>query len=223
MGRGLICIDSARPPIGTGRATARAPFGGGLTAPWPYGRRVLRPARAGRRRALPGALAGLRALPVSGGGVRRAAERQSVRTERRPAGRAERRARRRDAERGTRRRRRWRQVRAPWPRGWGARARRTREPAPCSRSRFCGPSRGFPGVAWTGRAGGLGPAWEAERPALVSSVPLSVAAAAAARSPARGFCFPRSPQVPGSPVSLRHAALRTRRKLGLPEPCEPRG
>lgn len=197
-GRSLICIGSARPPIGTGGATARAPFGGGLAAPWPYGRWVLRPAGAGRRRALPGALAGLRALPVSGGGVRRAAERPSVRTERRPAGRAERRARRRrDAERGTRRRRTRRQVRAPWPREWGARTRRTPEPAPCSRSRFCRPSRGFPGMAWTGRAGGLGPAWEVERPALFSSVSLS--AAAAARSPARGFCFPRSPQVRGAP------------------------
>lgn len=47
-------MDGARPPIRTGGATARAPFGGGLTAPGPYGRRVLRPAGAGPRRALPG-------------------------------------------------------------------------------------------------------------------------------------------------------------------------
>ena len=56
-----------------GEATARASFGGGLTAPGPYGRRVLRPAGAGLRRALPrGTQAASRALPVSGGGVRRA-------------------------------------------------------------------------------------------------------------------------------------------------------
>lgn len=47
-------MDGARPPIRTGGATARAPFGGGLTAPGPYGRRVLRPAGAGPCRALPG-------------------------------------------------------------------------------------------------------------------------------------------------------------------------
>jgi len=66
-------MDGVRPPIGMGEATARASFGGGLTAPGPYGRRVLRPAGAGLRRALPrGTQAASRALPVSGGGVRRA-------------------------------------------------------------------------------------------------------------------------------------------------------
>jgi hypothetical protein len=113
MGRGLICMDCARPPIQTGRETARAPFGGGLTAPGAYRRWVLRPAGVGRRRALPGgfgpargrcqswaAVSGARAACWAGCGVSGA------------------RARWRDGAGEPRQR----QVPAPWLQGWGGRA-----------------------------------------------------------------------------------------------------
>lgn len=76
-------------------------------------------------------------------------------------------------------------------------------------------------MAWTGRAGGPGPAWEAERRALLSASP-ERGADAPARPPARGFCFPRSPQVRGAPC--RPATPPAGRGGNLPfrSPARPR-